>query len=103
LIVLDSDLTKLISLTPTTIHNEKKWEITIYPNPSSGLLNVDIPSNPEKNIKIDVMSSQGKLLIQKQFSDNEIALDLSVFTNGIYFIILQTGNERIYKKVLLIK
>ena len=57
--------------------------IKIYPNPSSHLL---YASQKEQHpIEIKVIDLSGKLLLTKKISDGE-AIDISLYTNGMYLI-----------------
>jgi len=58
--------------------------ITVYPNPTNGLVRIEIPNQTIQNIK--VYDLQGKLTIETI----ENQLNLSNYSNGTYFIKAQT-------------
>lgn len=71
--------------------NSKKQDVKIYPNPTTGLLNVLLPKGDSiKSIKIH--DSFGKLIGD--------TLDMSQKSSGIYFITLETNKYSITKKVV---
>ena len=57
---------------------------TIYPNPTNGLVNVEIQNQTIQNIKL--YDLQGRLI--KEISQSQ--LDLSNYSNGTYFLRAQT-------------
>jgi len=74
--------------------------ITIYPNPSSGLFNLELP---KKNIEIKVYTIVGELVITKVTEELNEILDLSAYNKGIYFINLidkETGNQFTQKLII---
>lgn len=74
----------------------KKETFQIYPNPSNGKLNIS-NTNILKNttISITIQSIEGELIYRKVFenSANEISIDTSDLTNGIYFISLNCNSD----------
>jgi hypothetical protein len=71
----------------STITSSESFELekilSLYPNPTTGLINI-ISHNNGQDYKIEIHSSDGHLLEVKQVNDN--TLDLSSFPKGIYFI-----------------
>jgi len=58
--------------------------ITVYPNPTNGLVRIEIPNQTIQNIKVyDLQCQLIKETIENQF-------DLSNVSNGTYFIKVQT-------------
>ena len=69
--------------------------IEIYPNPSSGLINV-ILENPAS---YDVFDLSGKLIQSGSFNQVENQLNIKELANGIYFLRIQDGNNSITEKI----
>jgi PKD repeat protein len=78
-------------------------EIQVFPNPSSGVFNLWIPSG-DKPDKISVYNMQGtetlNLPVKTSEEGENIQLDLSGFTKGVYFIRINTNTETIVKKII---
>lgn len=90
------------SLVETVSSNQ---EINIYPNPSNGILNVDIdPTNSSSIVKIG--NTIGLTLfeekIEPSFSGTK-KIDLSKFPNGIYFINIVRKDKNYIRKIVLNK
>lgn len=87
--------------------------LSIYPNPSTGLVNIEI-ENHESIAQTDLSSDQselkvidplGKIVYSKFILNTEIKIqeeiNLSGLSNGIYFIVLQMANKLTTKKLIL--
>ncbi len=76
-------------------------EINVYPNPSTGIFNVDL-----HNVNtIKVLNTLGALVYQEKVNVDETktTLDLSSFGNGIYFIAVTNDKGTTNKKIILSK
>ncbi len=76
--------------------------ITVYPNPTKGIITIDFSSyaSPE-NIKIVTISDlTGKIINQYSIYTNKAEVDLSSFENGIYIIGIQTDKETVTGKIV---
>lgn len=68
-------------------------KVSIYPNPTNGVANVDI-SDFNGTISYSVVSIDGKTIHQEQnITTNNIAIDLSNNSQGIYFLKLYDANS----------
>lgn len=76
--------------------------ISVYPNPTEGVFNVDF-----KNVTtIKVLSALGAVLYEtkiEQLTEGTKNIDLSNFTNGIYFINVSNGTNSSNHKIILNK
>ena len=73
----------------------KLKELNVYPNPSSGLVNIEIPAE-FKQARVRVMDMQGRLVFEKDLSkfENSIAeINLNQLNKAAYFIILSNDKE----------
>lgn len=71
--------------------------LEIYPNPSSSIIQIPIPSNSPSSLLIDFINLAGVHKTREVFTvqDNShkvIELDISSFSSGIYFIILRDAD-----------
>lgn len=87
--------------TATAIDELEGKNITIYPNPSTGIIDVDLNyQNPTKLI-VMVYDTFGKLVFE---TENSSRIDLTELSNGIYTMSISLDNKKaIYKKVVLTK
>ena len=69
-------------------------EIKIYPNPTHGMLRVDIlNAEPATADRIEVFDTRGNLINQMQNLTESNIIDLSNSANGIYMMRITLGEE----------
>ena len=69
-------------------------KISIFPNPTSSILNVDL-SEIDENGTIEILNLQGISLDKKQFnSHSTVTFDLANFPQGLYFVIAKYGEHQ---------
>jgi len=80
--------------------------ISIHPNPNNGNFVVEV-SEEIDNINIDIYTTQGKLVYSDSWvTDNNNTSSKQITTNlssGIYFVLFNTGNEQLIKKIVVRK
>lgn len=82
--------------TGINIQNPEANTITIWPNPGKGLFN--ITHNQNHNVRVDVYSTLGILIQEKQVQGKNDLLDLSDAANGVYFLLIRTeGTQQVIK------
>ena len=69
-------------------------ELSIYPNPASGMVNLQFTVGSSQRVNIKVYDVNGKEITtwlndQMTEGDHQLSFDVSSFTKGIYFISLQ--------------
>jgi hypothetical protein len=79
----------------------EKQEISIYPNPTSGLLNINLTNNPE-TIKMSIVDSKGTVVKSYYYKDvsDEFCIDLRNLINGIYYLNIVGEETNIIEKVI---
>jgi hypothetical protein len=83
------------------IENTGSDLLTLYPDPTTGIINLNAGPVCNNNDEVTVYNSLGKIMMKEKGAR---ALDLSSFTNGIYYIMYQSENlHMIIKKIILIK
>ncbi len=80
-------------------------DVSIFPNPTSGIIQIRFPVTDQKNFLINVTNAKGQLILKDSFSqsrgDQLKEIDLSKRAKGIYFIEIVANRKRIVKKVVL--
>lgn len=78
--------------------------IQIYPNPASTkvMINWEV-LNPAEVVAIDFMNTHGQLLYhqQKQAFEKQAQIDVSTYSNGIYWIRITNQQKSITKKIVV--
>jgi YD repeat-containing protein len=77
-------------------------QIRIYPNPTKGLIRLEIPNDPEnyEPIQIIVQDINGKMLINKPNESLVTEVDLSNQPEGIYILKLKRGIKTSQWKII---
>ncbi len=90
----DGFIHKLSQNTTSTV-NLNKGEMSIYPNPVSNLLTVNLGSE-KKNIQAEINDITGKVIYSSAFS-NTAAIQIPItFAGGVYVLILRDNDGEIY-------
>ncbi len=78
--------------------NEHKINVSVYPNPTTGQFRIQ---NSELRIQsVEVYDVFGKLISNTEVNDNDVTVDISNYTNGVYFTRIRTENGTVTKKVV---
>lgn len=72
-------------------------EISIYPNPTIDILNIEVSQKDIQFIRVSDLS--GRMLIEQKVYQQRAAIDLTDFTKGIYLISIQSGDAWFSKKI----
>lgn len=86
---------------------DKASQVSVYPNPSSGMVNIALTANTFVS-RLLVENTSGEVVYQKSINkmmDEVNSLDLSYLPNGIYFLdfILPNQSQNIKTKVIINK
>jgi len=86
--------------------SEHEWsdQIKVSPNPSSGLVKIQVPVSTITGLVLT--NYLGQAILEKKFTGNDgttLSLDLSEVKAGIYFIKVTTGAYSVSKRLILEK
>ncbi len=73
-----------------------------FPNPTNGRFTIDISSSNKNVQSLLVSDALGRIIIQRDIDSftESIDMDISEYQKGIYYIVLQSGDERTLKKIV---
>ncbi|MCP4443565.1 MAG: T9SS type A sorting domain-containing protein [Aureispira sp.] len=77
---------------------EAKVELNIYPNPTTGILNVELPSNEGY---LQLYNNLGQAVQQWSAIDSKIILDLRGYPQGVYYLEWNDGKQQSSQKLML--
>lgn len=79
--------------------------VSLYPNPSSEFVTIELGSVVMDQYKIGVFNSLGQLMNEidepSYIGKEKVVLDLSNYDSGMYFIHIQLGDRSIVKKLIV--
>ena len=91
----------LLSVTGTGINENDDVEITIYPNPTEGIVTLEMP-HFVANTTIKLISISGKVVMTQKIKKRISQLDLSDFSTGSYILEIK-NSEYLVKKIIILK
>lgn len=76
--------------------------VSIYPNPTTDILNIDINSNLVDVAKVNVYDALGKLVISENLTSERTTIRTSNLDTGVYFVkIISTNNTEVRVEKLI--
>jgi beta-glucanase (GH16 family) len=93
----------LNNLIETSIDDLQLNKLDIYPNPSNGIVTIDFSNSANKMINIELININGQILYSENFeiTNSTKTIDLSSYSNGIYFMLLKSNDSFIKRKIVL--
>jgi len=92
------------SVSTCTGINDKRNKLSlieIYPNPANEVLSINLGHLDLATVKIEVMNSIGQVVLISDAKSNQVDLNVSELSSGIYFIkMVQNGKESINQKFI---
>ena len=92
-----------ISLTVSVESNSLNGNVNIYPNPTSDMINIAF-NQLSGNCKINIANALGATVYEEnvdQITNSVKSIDLSKYSNGIYFVNIKVQNNELRYKVVL--
>lgn len=78
--------------------NDVEAEINIFPNPSNGLINIEM--DLESYLDVEVYDLMGKSIFQRRYLDSDINIRLNI-PSGIYLLYISNDKVRHSRKVMV--
>jgi PKD repeat protein len=69
-------------------------QLRLFPNPTTGKINLVLPEDAGKIKEVELLDSKGSVVA---VFNNTTSIDISTFSSGLYFVIVETENE-IYRQ-----
>lgn len=76
-------------------------QLSIYPNPTKGLLNINLNTLLEGETVYSIYDIQGRKIMQKFSNNTNETLNIEKFAKGVYMLSIENGNNKITKKIVL--
>ena len=98
-----------VSIEATTLstNSYSLSNVSIYPNPSNGIINVRFETTSNDNVKIELFDLQGRRVYRSNHSNNQSLFDepiaIGKLANGIYVLNVSQGNKSTTKRIIFSK
>ncbi len=80
---------------------EEENKMVVYPNPTTGIFNIDFKGNSGTESKVDVMDASGRIVWQSNSVKNAMQVDLTKESSGLYMIRWFNGESTTETKVIV--
>lgn len=81
--------------------DETQWnKALIYPNPVNDKFSLVWQGQQPADLKMNIYNLNGEVLLSQPIFDTTSKIDISHLTNGIYFLVLESENKQINRKIL---
>ena len=84
-----------------SLPEEDQIQPEIYPNPSTGLLNIELNQTQSSTVKVQVIDLQGRVLLNQERSTGNFQLYLGDFSKGFYLIRIGLNDNWFSQKIIL--
>lgn len=76
-------------------------DFVVYPNPSKGLLNIQLNSLIGDTASVVIHDVQGRKVAATTISNNFSQVSIDNLSNGVYFVVVHQNNQKTTKKIIL--
>ena len=87
---------------PSGISGNYDENITVYPNPGSGKIYIQIPGSVRGTASISLIDLQGRIVLNRVYHDENIIHEMDYSIPGLYFLQIKINNETPILKKLII-
>lgn len=99
-----SDFFKIVIGTVGTSDQEDNLDLNIYPNPTTGMLQISADKALDKNASLRILNLQGQLMLRKDIGFQKAdVVNIQHLQAGIYILEIRSGNKHSVNKIVLEK
>jgi len=80
-------------------------EVSLYPNPSNGILNIQFIATDElkSNLNVTITNSLGQVVLYEVVNKQNSALNIEHLCDGLYYVTVKTKNKTLTQKIVVQK
>jgi hypothetical protein len=101
LIVTGADLVTTLSVDEFNTTSN----LNVWPNPANETLNYSFTPTSNDKVNVSLIDLQGRVVLDESIENNASviggSLDISGYSKGMYFLNIQQGKSKVYKKVVI--
>jgi hypothetical protein len=76
-------------------------EVSVYPNPASDQITIDLHKIQSQNASIRIFDTRGALQKSYYTSESQLLINRDGLGSGMYFVVIIAGNERFTNKLII--
>jgi hypothetical protein len=80
---------------------EASFNLLTYPNPTTGLVTLQLPGNEMQHYQIRIVNSVGVALYEANGTDRLVGLDLSHFPKGVYMLEVADKKSKVVQRIIV--
>jgi len=84
-----------------SINEQNTGQFTVYPNPAHDVLTISLMEKPTQPTELHISDASGKILKREQITTQNILIDISDLSSGVYFVTYSDYDRQISKKVVI--
>jgi hypothetical protein len=100
-----SDSSNTLVLTNVSVAEKQLLAVRIYPNPSRGLLKLELGEQGDAELDLEIRNLTGQLVHQQTWPQgsyaNRLELDLSALPQAVYLVKVQQGIRYRYERIII--
>ncbi len=91
------------AIVTSVTHNEANIPFTIFPNPTTGIVDIHFSGNRNETTRFNIIDVMGRTIYSETLQQGILnkTIDLSKEAKGLYLIEATTGKEKNYKKIVI--
>ena len=75
----------------------------LYPNPVSGILNLELLNISDVHSVVKIFSITGQAVYNAEYSQSKLQIDMSSFDAGLYFVTVQADGYTFTQRIQVVK
>lgn len=97
--LLPGEYTLAVGAPNLSVHKYEENDILLYPNPTTGIVNLFIPDKQITHFSLADM--QGKILLTRKVDSESIQIDMSAYASETYSVVFYRNKKQINKKIII--
>ena len=89
-----------IFVSPTQFLEEGGDQFSVYPNPASDIIYIELAEVTNDLMQINLLDSQGKSIWLSSNPESKFELSISHLPQGVYYLIIQQSDKFLYKRII---
>lgn len=84
--------------------SELNTKVSVFPNPTTGILNIAYNFNTKEDLKIEVTNMLGQVVyteLENNTTTNAKTINLSGLSKGVYMVTLSTATDKMVRKIVI--
>ena len=83
------------------IYDVESGTLTLYPNPATTSVSVNVTGTPASSITIEIVDLNGKTVYKQNSSDSQFTIDVSSLAQGAYFVRVTSEQQTAVRKLIV--